>query len=161
MYPLATVIVVAVIASVVGLLLGVLLTRSFHPQGKHNRNLETKLQKADNELKEYQQEVSNHFVETSRLINTMTQSYKDVHEHLANGALKLANPDISRQLIEASEGNLMVSHTSTDSEEEDGGNHPPRDWAPKDPGAKGQLSEDFGFENHDQELDQDKRPNGL
>ena len=74
-----------------------------------------------------------HFSETSELINNLTQSYKDVHEHLADGALKLATADVSKRLIDAGDGNLTIGREEITAPE------PPRDWAPK----SGQLSEDF------------------
>ena len=149
MFPLSTLILAVAIALIVGALIGALLLKGLSPQEKQNRSLETRLQKAENQLREYQQDVSEHFAETSQLINTLTQSYRDVHEHLATGALKLTNPDISRQLIDAGKGNLMLSTSRNrkPDDEEAISKEPPRDWAPRNPGDKGQLSEDFGFES--------------
>ena len=155
MFTLSTLILAIAIAVVVGGLIGALLLKGLSPQEKQNRSLETRLQKAENQMREYQQDVSEHFAQTSELINTLTQSYRDVHEHLATGALKLTNPDISRQLIDAGKGNLMISssHSRKAGEEDESGKEPPRDWAPRNPGDKGQLSEEFGFESADNEVE--------
>lgn len=148
MFPLSTLIIIALATLVLGALIGAGLTKGLSPQEKQNRSLETRLQNAENQLKEYQQEVSAHFAETSQLVNTLTQSYRDVHEHLASSALKLTNPDISRQLIEAGDGKLLTSSKKPSTESE-ATSEAPRDWAPKNPGAKGQLSEDFGLDTTD------------
>nr|WP_243748931.1 DUF1043 family protein [Pseudomaricurvus alcaniphilus] len=140
---MSTLIIAVIAALIVGGLIGAGLFKGLAPQQKQNRSLETRLQKAEDQLKEYQQEVTEHFIETSELVNNLTQSYKDVHEHLASGALKLTNPDISRQLIDAGKGNLIAKGSS---EQDEPPHEAPRDWAPKDPGAKGQLSEDFGLD---------------
>ncbi|NIB41871.1 YhcB family protein [Pseudomaricurvus alkylphenolicus] len=150
MFELSTLILTAIVALVAGGAIGALLFKSLAPQEQQNRELESRLQKAENKLTDYQQEVSEHFAETSQLVNNLTQSYKEVHEYLANSALKLTNPDISRQLIDAGDGKLIANDTNVAAEESTP--EAPRDWAPKAPGEKGQLSEDFGLEpNHQEE----------
>lgn len=150
MFPLSTLIIIAVAALIVGALIGMGLTKGLSPQEKQNRNLEHRLQKAEEQLRDYQHEVSTHFAETSQLVNSLTQSYRDVHEHLASSALKLTNPDISRQLIDAADGKLLTKPKQS-KEDTEYLKEAPRDWAPKNPGDKGQLSEDFGLDNKNEE----------
>ena len=98
----STWVIVAVLMLVLGCVLGVLLARtaSFQQgQQRKSRMLEAKLQEAEKELARYQQEVTDHFAQTAALVNNLTQSYREVHEHLVTNALKLANVDISRQLL--------------------------------------------------------------
>lgn len=106
------------------------------------RDLEQRLHHAETTLQGYQRDVTEHFAHTSQLVNNLTQSYRDVHEHLANGALKLATPAISRQILDSANSSLNSDNKSYIS-----GQHiePPRDWAPKAPGTKGTLSEDYGL----------------
>ncbi len=152
MFTLSTLIIAVIAALVTGAAVGALLVKSLHPQEQQNREMETRLDKAETKLTDYQQEVSEHFAETSQLVNNLTQSYKDVHEYLANSALKLTNPDISRQLIEAGDGKL-ISSAATQEKSDEEGTEAPRDWAPKNPGDTGQLSEEFGLDNkHEEEL---------
>ena len=139
MYELSTLIIVGIFALIAGGIAGVLIYRGLHPEQQQNRELENRVQRTEQQMKEYQQEVSEHFAETSQLVNKLTQSYKDVHEHLASSALKLTNPDISRQLIDAGEGKLLESTTAHAPVQ-------PKDWAPKSPGEMGQLSEGFGID---------------
>jgi len=146
-FTLSTLIITAIAALLTGGAVGAILVKSLHPQEQQNREMEHRLESTENKLTDYQQEVSEHFAETSQLVNNLTQSYKDVHEHLANSALKLTNPDISRQLIEAADGKLLTSETSADTED-DNDTEAPRDWAPKNPGEAGQLSEEFGLDKN-------------
>jgi uncharacterized membrane-anchored protein YhcB (DUF1043 family) len=151
-FSLSALILTALIATIAGALIGALLSKTLHPQEQQNRETEKRLQETEDKLLSYQQEVSEHFAETSRLVNTLTQSYKDVYEHLADSALKLSNPDLSRQLIDAGDGKLSPPKEMTSyGEAEESVAEPPRDWAPKNPGDKGQLSEDFGMEPNPEE----------
>lgn len=136
-----TLITTALIALVVGALVGMLLTRATQPKEKQRKELEAKLQKTEKELKDYQHEVTEHFIKTSALINTMTHSYRAVHEHLAGSAMHLANPDISRQLINAGTGKLEGS--TEDDALSATPPEPPKDYAPKSP--EGVLSENYGL----------------
>lgn len=106
------------------------------------RDLEQRLHHAETSLQSYQRDVAEHFTQTSQLVNNLTQSYRDVHEHLANGALKLATPAISRQILDSASTGLNSDTKSYISGQQI---EPPRDWAPKPPGAKGTLSEDYGL----------------
>ncbi|MGH1485674.1 MAG: YhcB family protein [Cellvibrionaceae bacterium] len=152
MFSLTTLAIVGAAALLVGCILGSLLSRTLSPQQQKARTLETKLQEAEQQLKEYQQEVTDHFAETSKLVNNLTQSYRDVHEHLASDALKLANVDISRQLLSNANGDdTLLGDTSINEEDF----QPPKDWAPKTPGAEGTLSEGYGLKESEEYAEQE------
>lgn len=108
--------------------------------------LEQRLQELESEYKNYQRDVAEHFAHSAQLVNNLTQSYREVHEHLANGALRLATPVISKQLLEAGQGIEGQANLREQPVE------PPRDWAP----TKGTLSDDYGL--HDEKVDTDFRP---
>ncbi len=146
MFTLGTVILIAVIALVIGCVAGAILGRNLNPQDQYHHELEERLQNAEDKLGDYQQEVADHFAATSQLVNNLTQSYKDVHQHLANGAFKLSDPEISQQLSAAGEGNLTSANTEQATTTVD--IQPPRDWAPKTPGSAGALSEEYGIEDN-------------
>ncbi len=140
MFSLTTLLVVAAIAFIVGSLLSLLLTRSFSASEQKARTLETRLQQAEENLADYQQEVTDHFAETAQLVNNLTQNYKEVHEHLAGSALKLANVDISRQLLS---NDVSDGTNELDIDEETF--QPPKDWAP----SEGTLSESYGLDKEE------------
>lgn len=136
MFSFTTLLIVSTVTFIAGCLLTLLMTRTLSSSEQKTRSLETRLQQAEENLASYQQEVTEHFSETAELVNNLTQSYKDVHEHLTGSALKLANVDISRQ--------LLSNNPSSDEEklaiaEEDF--EPPKDWAP----SEGTLSEGYGL----------------
>ncbi len=133
-------------ALAIGLIIGFVLARTLHPQARERKDLEGKLQESQEQIKNYQQEVTEHFVKTSELINNLSHSYRDVHEHLATSAMHLTNPEISRKLIDAGfgrnedKGNVISGDTP----------EPPKDYAPKVPG--GILSEEYGLKEDTQTL---------
>lgn len=140
MFSLTTVIIIASITFIAGCLVSLLLTRSFSASEQKTRGLETRLQDAEESLSNYQQEVTEHFSETAKLVNNLTQNYKDVHEHLAGSALKLANVDISRQLLSANPGD------DTELKVDEDAFQAPKDWAP----SEGTLSEDYGLNDEEE-----------
>ncbi len=102
--------------------------------------IEQRLHQAETELQHYQRDVAEHFAHTSQLVNNLTQAYRDVHEHLANGALKLATPAISKQILDAANSDASLHEQPL---------QPPRDWAPRAPGSKGTLSDDYGLKDEE------------
>ena len=138
MHSTSVLILVGIVGLALGALLAFLATRS--RQGiDRTQELELRLKEANTKLEDFQLEVNEHFDQTSQLVHNLTQSYREVHEYLANSAMRLSSQDIGRQMLEAGSGQLSDNdeHLSV---------LPPRDWAPKEPGAKGTLSEDFGLE---------------
>lgn len=117
------------------------------------KELEDLLQDVQGRHERYQRNVSNHFEQTASLVNELTQRYRDVHEHLVNGASELCddpkrhrdeNP--AKQFI--SLGANPVSYQppySVIDEPEYSEYTPPRDYATKSPSEKGTLDERFGF----------------
>ena len=136
-------IIIATVALVIGIIIGTVLNRTVSPEATKSRTLETRLQETEQKLTDYQQEVTEHFADTAKLVNNLTQSYKDVHEHLANNALRLANVDISRQLLSSSPEVENAESISDELPE------PPKDWAPKSANQEGTLREDYGLNEHD------------
>jgi uncharacterized membrane-anchored protein YhcB (DUF1043 family) len=47
----------------------------------------------------YRQEVADHFVKTAELVNQLTDSYKEVFDHLREGADQLVDEEIRRQRL--------------------------------------------------------------
>ncbi len=154
MFSLSTLVVTSLVSLLVGAGLGAFLLYLFRAQ-VYSRDLEQRLHEAENTLQSYQRDVAEHFAQTSQLVNNLTQSYRDVHEHLANSALKLATPAISRQILASANTSLLGDEKAYINEQSF---EPPRDWAPKTQGSKGALSEDFGL--HDEHQDEEL-PNSL
>jgi hypothetical protein len=148
-FSLGTLVITALVCLLLGGVAGAAVLNLVRTQ-RHSREMEQRIQAAENTLKSYQQDVAEHFAQTSELVNDLTQSYRNVHEHLAKSALKLATPAISRQILESAKGHLLAGDATYAGEQSV---EPPRDWAPKTIGEKGALSEDFGL--HENPLPED------
>lgn len=139
----STTLLIALACLLVGLVVGSLLTRTLAPQEKKRRELETKLRRAEDEHKAYQQQVTEHFLKTSGMLRDMTQSYRNLGEHLASGAMVLATSEVSREVLDASSPKLSDKSAGTGALLSATNAEPPKDYAPSVPG--GVLSENYGF----------------
>ena len=156
----STVWIIAVVALIVGTLIGYLLGRS---GGNDNRQLELieQLDETQRELAEYKEKVTTHFEETADLVSSLTDSYKAVHLHLAKSSVELCSSDVAtRTLEEAAQPRLtaepeeavVADATATEtSEESNGSMEAPLDYAPKKPDEEGTLSETFGLKEGEKE----------
>ncbi len=150
MFSLEAVIMISAIVFCVGGLLGAFISRNLFPP-EQQKMLEENLQASRQELDHYQRDVAEHFAETAKLVQNLTQSYKDVHDHLSSGALQLTSPEITQQVLAAGDKALGSSALDEfDAQQVE----PPKDWAPKVPGQAGTLSEDYGLESTTEEDDQ-------
>lgn len=141
MYSLTTVILAALITGLIGCVVGFLLSRKT-TNSNRSGDLQKRLQEAEEALDNYQVDVTEHFARTTELVNSLNESYRDMHEHLAASALKLSTPEISRQLL-ADAQQQLPGHKGQALEHEHV--QAPKDWAPKRQGTKGTLSEDYGL----------------
>jgi uncharacterized membrane-anchored protein YhcB (DUF1043 family) len=130
---------------IIGLGLGMMLGRRSSPQSQKNREVERKLDQVLQEKKAYEDEVVEHFTDTAKLLNTLTQSYREVHNQLAKGATELCQgqgPVIAGRLEENPE------EANTPSQQADV--QAPLDYAPKtSPDEKGMLNESFGLDREE------------
>lgn len=120
------------------------------------KELETLLHDLQGRHERYQHDVSDHFEQTAQLVNELTQRYREVHEHLVQGALSLCddpkrhrdeNPARSFNSLEGPTGASAPVYAAYShiEEHELAGFEPPRDYATKSPSDKGTLDERFGF----------------
>ncbi|MDH5217928.1 MAG: YhcB family protein [Gammaproteobacteria bacterium] len=101
----------AIIFLFVGLAIGAavayLLTRSDSKLQQRNDELKKQLEEADQGLATYKQEVANHFMKTADLVNNMTDSYRSVHEHLAQGANALCSEQLGVEQLDIRQTTLL------------------------------------------------------
>ncbi|WP_075998584.1 YhcB family protein [Pseudohalioglobus lutimaris] len=142
MYSLTIVIVGAAAGLIIGLGLGLLLGQRSSPAGQKHREVERKLDQVLQDKKAYEDEVVEHFSDTARLLNTLTDSYRDVHNHLARGAENLCQGN----------GPVAIGEDPTRRDPAEipdnlANIQPPLDYAPKtSPDEKGMLNEEFGID---------------
>jgi uncharacterized membrane-anchored protein YhcB (DUF1043 family) len=64
-----------------------------------------------NEFDQYRNKVTEHFVETADLMNTLTRNYKNVYDHLEDSAYELVGEDTLRKRLDAvDEAPVMIEY---------------------------------------------------
>jgi hypothetical protein len=125
-----------------GLWLGWAIGRRTSTAGQKYREVERKLDQVMQDKKVYEDEVVEHFTETAQLLNNLTESYRDVHNHLASGASTLCQ----------GKGPVSLEHLQSERDPSEipanlAHIQPPLDYAPKtSPDEKGMLNEEFGLD---------------
>jgi uncharacterized membrane-anchored protein YhcB (DUF1043 family) len=141
-YSLDLVLLIAGAVAVLGIGIGILIGKRLSPQGQKNRELESQLDSALQEKKAYEDEVVEHFSSTATLLNRLTESYRDVHNHLAVGASTLCQDQgpVSLEKITGNAAGKDIPANLADVQQ-------PLDYAPKSsPHETGMLNEEFGLE---------------
>ena len=146
--------VICALVVILGFLPGYLLGRRNSTAGQKSREVERKLDQVIQEKKRYVDDVMEHFGETARLLNDLTESYREVHNHLAIGAGELCRGEgpVSLEQLESNGDPAEIPpHLATV--------QPPLDYAPKSsPDEKGMLNEEFGLERGPAPGMEDKGP---
>jgi hypothetical protein len=123
-----------------GALIGAFLFNKFSPEQKKARDIVKHLHDQQEELKNYQQDVMHHFITSSRLLNQMSDSYAELHNHLATSADLLCGQNTITPIIQP-----IINTRTVEGELKD--ILPPLDYAPKTtPYDKGTLNEEYGLE---------------
>lgn len=131
-------------ALALGVVVGLLIATRLNASPSRIRELENQIRELKDNHAEYRDSVSNHFSMTAELVQHMTESYRDVYQHLAGGAQDLCPSDVAGKLLPAeSDAVFEVGSKNEDLSPL----IPPRDYAAKQsPDQKGALAEDFGIE---------------
>jgi uncharacterized membrane-anchored protein YhcB (DUF1043 family) len=134
----------AIVCLAAGVAIGFVLAGRTNTNPTRITELEKSLQDLERTHARYKDEVSDHFNVTAELVQQMTDSYRDVYQHLASGAQDLCTGEVANKLLPASrEGGFGASELRNDSADI----QPPKDYAPRQAAGKsGALSEGFGLE---------------
>ena len=92
---------------IIGVIAGLYFARLDDVSNKQKIALQQKLDQSEQELSAYKSQVTDHFLKTAALVNSMTESYKAVHEHLASGATKLCGSQVSVEQLEMPDTKLL------------------------------------------------------
>jgi len=135
---------VSIGAFALGAILGVLIASRLQVSPSKIKDLEEQIRQLQDSHSEYRDSVSGHFSITAELVQHMTESYRDVYQHLASGAQDLCTGEVASKLLPA-ESDAAFEPAGIN--EETSPLAPPRDYAAKQsPDQKGALSEDFGLD---------------
>jgi uncharacterized protein len=146
MYSLFNLIIALVIGGAIGCLIGWYAALASRGDNKRKiiLELESQLDQAQQNKADYEAEVTEHFSRTADLLNKLTDDYRSVYTHLANGAdqlcgdqITMSEPALSAPPHDSAEKPHLVEVAQ------------PLDYAPKKPDEQGQLSETFGLEKSD------------
>lgn len=143
MYSLTILIVAAAVALIVGFGLGLLMGRSSSPASQKHREVERKLDQVLQDKKSYEDDVVEHFSDTAKLLNNLTESYRNVHSHLASGAANLCldRGPVALDQLGGTKISSEIPAALADVQQ-------PLDYAPKtSPDEKGMLNEEFGLDH--------------
>lgn len=78
--------IIGILGILLGIGLGSIVTYALASRSSRNQNLQAELDQLSERFTEYRDQVSQHFMHTSDLVQEMTRSYRSVYEHLASGA---------------------------------------------------------------------------
>ena len=135
---------IAIGALAVGVVIGVVLSSRLSTSPSRVQDLENQIRDLKDNHNDYRDSVSGHFGMTAELVQHMTESYKEVYQHLATGAQELCSQEVASKLLPASSDAVFENN---DTNEGSTGLIPPKDYAAKqNPDQKGALSEDFGLD---------------
>lgn len=147
MHTLNTLIVIAIATFGAGLILGMLINSKRNASRKSQQELELHLSEMKQQQESYQNEVTSHFTQTAELLDQLTTSYRDVHNHLAKGAQILASGSAGEVLQVLPEDEKSSNAETLVAEQL----NPPLDYAPKNQNEEGMLSESFGLKKAKQQ----------
>jgi uncharacterized membrane-anchored protein YhcB (DUF1043 family) len=137
---------IGLISFAAGLLAGAVLYKQLKSDEAKVRMLEEQLENVERDFESYKDNVHSHFNNTATLLNSLTDSYREVYRHMAAGAQALCPEYISEQLSHSAKAQESLTR-DTFTEEAGDTILPPRDYAHKSgPDQKGHLSEDYGLE---------------
>lgn len=141
-YSLGVLLAVGAALATFGAVLGWTAGQRASAAAKKYREIAFKLDQVMQDKKAYEAEVVEHFAQTAMLLNNLTESYREVHNHLAEGAANLchgAGPISLDRLENRRDPAEIPAHLAQI--------QPPLDYAPKlSPDEKGMLNEEFGLE---------------
>ena len=98
-----------------GMTVGCIVTWLLSGRHGRTRQLQLELDELKERFTDYRDQVTQHFMRTSDLVQEMTQSYRAVYEHLANGAQHLcgevdSTSQLSQQPSEKIEAKGIYNH---------------------------------------------------
>jgi len=102
------------IGLVVGIVAGLYFARLDDVSNRQKNALQQKLYDTEQQLKNYESQVTEHFLKTASLVNSMTESYKAVHEHLSQGARQLCDSQVTVAQLEMPATKLLDSTKKAD-----------------------------------------------
>jgi len=149
------------IAFAFGLVFGIGFAMFFIQGFGRTKKLQEEVNRLEQELAEYKSNVTEHFKKTSTLVHKMTESYRDVYQHLATSSQQLCQEPIDMLQLGSADsdpGKLLAKSPDTKPDNGDQSNI----TTPKNKPAEDMLDENLGdvpyMPGSDQYTGLNKRP---
>jgi len=91
---------VGIVAFALGVLVGIGLTALYARKAGRSGKLQREVERLQAELADYRTQVTAHFRKTATLVGKMTESYRDVYEHLAQSSQQLCEAPFQSPQLE-------------------------------------------------------------
>jgi hypothetical protein len=102
--------IVALGCLLTGCLIGAVLFKLFRADEIRVQQLESQLQQLSDEYENYKKEVHGHFSDSAILVGKLTESYREVYQHLAQGARDLCPDYIASQMTQLGSPDSLASN---------------------------------------------------
>jgi uncharacterized membrane-anchored protein YhcB (DUF1043 family) len=113
---------IGILGVLIGIMLGSIITYLLVARDRRTHELQLELNQLTERFTEYRDQVTQHFMRTSELVQEMTRSYRDVYEHLGAGAQNLCGDADERwQLVHREAEDQLADESSQDNGLEDAG----------------------------------------
>jgi len=110
---------VGLISLTIGIACGIGIAYLMPGNRRHTQELQDKLQSLQQEFDSYHDQVGQHFLKTSELVQNMTESYRDVYEHLATGSQVLCQTPVTPPRLDIPEHPPLESRPQTPATDQD------------------------------------------
>lgn len=124
----------AVVGLLVGIVLGVIISRLTTPQYKQQKNIKKELEESKFTLEQQRQELADHFAQTAEMLDVLGKDYTKLYQHMAKTSSELLpnQPEQDNPFVK------KITQQSNDDEQTSKVNEQPKDYAN---GATGLLTE--------------------
>lgn len=128
-----------------GAVIGAVMFKVLMSDEARVRELEEQLQTLSEEHENYKGNVHSHFSNSAQLLGKLTESYREVFLHMAEGARTLCPDYISSQMSLSADTRSLLGQ---DAGKSNTPLAPPLDYAARaEPGKKNAADEDYGFDS--------------
>jgi len=104
---------VGILGFLLGTILGSVTAYLVYARNGKTRQLRSELNELKERFADYRDQVTRHFMQTSSLVQEMTERYRAVYEHLASGAQHLCNVDTGADHLEQGKtGKIDAAHAA-------------------------------------------------
>ena len=104
--------IVGLLGFLLGTTIGSIAAYLAYSRNGKTRHLQAELNELKDRFADYRDQVTQHFMQTSTLVQEMTERYRAVYEHLASGAQHLCNVDTGTDQLEQAKADKIDAATA-------------------------------------------------